>query len=93
MKITFHILLTMGLLMMIGCQTGLTKSEGISDAELIQAIIDADKTEISLEQLPAQSRMIMEHDYYLVYLGTHSPTRMVTINQIITNFRYLVINQ
>ena len=64
MKITFHILLTMGLLMMIGCQTGLTKSEGISDAELIQAIIDADKTEISLEQLPAQSRMIMEHDYY-----------------------------
>ena len=68
MKITFHILLTMGLLMIIGCQTGLTKSEGISDAELIQAIIDADKTEISMEQLPGQSRTVMEQDYY-DYMG------------------------
>ena len=68
MKITFHILLTMDLLMIIGCQTGLTKSEGISDAELIQAIIDADKTEISMEQLPGQSRTVMEQDYY-DYMG------------------------
>ena len=68
MKITFHILLTMGLLMIIGCQTGLTKSEGISDAELIQVIIDADKTEISMEQLPGQSRTVMEQDYY-DYMG------------------------
>jgi hypothetical protein len=68
MKITFHILLTMGLLMIIGCQTGFTKSEGISDAELIQAIIDADKTEISMEQLPGQSRTVMEQDYY-DYMG------------------------
>jgi hypothetical protein len=68
MKITFHILLTMGLLLLIGCQTGLTKSEGISDAELIQAIIDADKIEISMEQLPGQSRTVMEQDYY-DYMG------------------------
>ena len=54
--------------MIIGCQTGLTKSEGISDAELIQAIIDADKTEISMEQLPGQSRTVMEQDYY-DYMG------------------------
>ena len=55
--------------------SGCTKDEpkGMSDAELIQAIIDAeDKTEVSMEELPSVARGTMEEDYLNEYLHLYS---------------------
>jgi len=55
--------------------SGCAKDEpkGMSDAELIQAIIDAeDKTEITIEELPSVARGTMEEDYLNEYLHLYS---------------------
>jgi len=45
----------------------------MSDAELVQAIIDAeDKTEVSMEELPSVARGTMEEDYLNEYLHLYS---------------------
>ena len=43
MKSSIQIIFSAVLLMVISCQNGSTDSKGVSDSELIQAIIDADK--------------------------------------------------
>ena len=55
--------------------SGCAKDEpkGMSDAELVQAIIDAeDKTEVSMEELPSVARGAMEEDYLNEYLHLYS---------------------
>jgi hypothetical protein len=49
--------------MIIGCQNGPNETVGMSDAELIQAIIDADKLDISMADLPDQSISVLDQDY------------------------------
>ena len=45
------------LLFVIGCQSNITKSsESLSDSELIYAIINADKIDISMNEMPLESR-------------------------------------
>ena len=63
MRNTIQILLTAFLIMMVGCQDTDTESVGISDAELIQAIIDADKISVGMDELPSNSKTIVEEDY------------------------------
>ena len=63
MRNTIKILLTAFLIMMAGCQNTGTESVGISDAELIQAIIDADKISVGMDGLPSNSKTIVEEDY------------------------------
>ena len=63
MRNTIQILLTAFLIMMAGCQDTGTESVGISDAELIQAIIDADKISVGMDGLPSNSKTIVEEDY------------------------------
>jgi len=63
MKYTIQILLTAFLIMMAGCQNTSTESVGLSDAELIQAIIDADKISVGIDGLPSNSKTIVEEDY------------------------------
>ena len=63
MKYTFQILLTAFLIMMAGCQDSGTEPVGESDAELIQAIIDADKISVGMDGLPSNSKIIVEEDY------------------------------
>ncbi|MCS5615861.1 MAG: hypothetical protein NZ771_08670 [Candidatus Marinimicrobia bacterium] len=63
MRNTIQILLTAFLIMMAGCQNTGTESVGISDAELIQAIIDADKISVGMDGLPSNSKTIVEEDY------------------------------
>ena len=63
MRNTIQILLTAFLIMMVGCQDTDTESVGISDAELIQAIIDADKISVGMDGLPSNSKTIVEEDY------------------------------
>ncbi|MEC8984935.1 MAG: hypothetical protein VX789_05515 [Candidatus Neomarinimicrobiota bacterium] len=63
MKYTIQISLTVFLIMMAGCQNTSTESVGLSDAELIQAIIDADKISVGIDGLPSNSKTIVEEDY------------------------------
>jgi len=63
MKYTIQISLTVFLIMMAGCQNSSTESVGLSDAELIQAIIDADKISVGIDGLPSNSKTIVEEDY------------------------------
>ena len=63
MRYTIQILLTAFLIMMAGCQNSGTEPVGGSDAELIQAIIDADKISVGMDGLPSNSKTIVEEDY------------------------------
>ena len=63
MRYTIQILLTAFLIMMAGCQDSGTEPVGVSDAELIQAIIDADKISVGMDGLPSNSKIIVEEDY------------------------------
>ena len=72
MKKLFAIILPLTILFLV---SGCAKDEpkGISDAELVQAIIDAeDKTEVSMEELPSVARGTMEEDYLNEYLHLYS---------------------
>ena len=63
MRYTIQILLTAFLIMMASCQNSGTEPVGGSDAELIQAIIDADKISVGMDGLPSNSKIIVEEDY------------------------------
>ena len=63
MKYNIQILLTAFLIMLAGCQNTSTESVGLSDAELIQAIIDADKISVGMDGLPSNSKTIVEEDF------------------------------
>ena len=63
MKTKTHILIIAVLMMMIGCEDRITGSGETSDAQLVQSIIEANKTAISMDDLPAQSRTVVEQDY------------------------------
>ena len=63
MKNTIQILSTAFIIMIAGCQNTSTESVGLSDAELIQAIIDADKISVGMDELPSNSKIIVEEDY------------------------------
>jgi len=60
MRNTIQILLTAFLIMMVGCQDTDTESVGISDAELIQAIIDADKISVGMDGLPSNKKQSLK---------------------------------
>ena len=63
MRNTLQILFTIGLLLIVGCQDSGTEPVGVSDAELIQAIIDADKINVGMDGLPSNSKIIVVEDY------------------------------
>ena len=63
MKTISRTIISAVLLMIIGCQNGPNETVGMSDAELIQAIIDADKLDISMADLPDQSISVLDQDY------------------------------
>ena len=50
------------LLMIAGCDLGVKQEYEISDAELIQMIIDADKVDIDISELPEQSQTYLNND-------------------------------
>ena len=63
MKYSIQIIFSAILLIVVSCQNGSTDPKGISDSELIQAIIDADKITIGVDDLPSNSRTVIEYDY------------------------------
>ena len=58
-----HIFIIVVLMMMVGCQKAATGSVGMSDAELIQLIIDANKVDVPMDEMPSQSQTVIEEDY------------------------------
>ncbi|SVB70194.1 uncharacterized protein METZ01_LOCUS223048, partial [marine metagenome] len=62
MKAKIRILLLPIILVMSSCQFGPDDPDTISDAELIQLIIEANKIDIDLDELPSQSRTVVENE-------------------------------
>ena len=59
------------LLLIAGCAKD--EPKGMSDAELVQAIIDAEgKVEVTMEDLPTAARGMMEENYLNDYLHLYS---------------------
>ena len=57
-KYTF---LLLPILFFIGCELGNENKRDTSDADLIQMIIDADKIDVDVEELPVQSILYVEN--------------------------------
>ena len=62
--------LTITLLMVTACELGYKEDSSLSDAELIQMIIDADKIEIELNELPQRSIDYIQDDISYDEIGT-----------------------
>ena len=54
-----------------GCQLGEKQGSGMSDAELVQLIIAAQKEQISVSELPAKSILFLESDIEYDEIETH----------------------
>ena len=56
-------LILLSLLIFVGCENSMTKSDEISDDQLMQDIIDAKKMDINMTDLPSLSRTVIDQDY------------------------------
>ena len=56
-------LILLSLLIFIGCENSMTKSDEMSDDQLMQEIIDAEQIDINMTDLPSLSRSIIDQDY------------------------------
>ena len=63
MKLSTQLIFSTILLFIVSCQNSSTEPKEISDSELIQAIIDADKISIGIDELPSNSKTVIEYDY------------------------------
>ena len=53
----------LSLLIFVGCENSMTKSDEMSDDQLMQDIIDAEKIDINMTDLPSLSRTVIDQDY------------------------------
>ena len=56
-------LILLSLLIFVGCENSMTKSDEMSDDQLMQDIIDAEKIDINMTDLPSLSRTVIDQDY------------------------------
>ena len=56
-------LILFSLLVFVGCENSMTKSEEMSDDQLMQEIIDAEQIDINMTDLPSLSRTVIDQDY------------------------------
>ena len=56
-------LIILSLLIFVGCETSMTKSDQMFDDQLMQDIIDAEKIDINMTDLPSLSRTVIDQDY------------------------------
>ena len=56
-------LILLSLLIFAGCENSMTKSDETFDDELMQDIIDAEKIDINMTDLPSQSSTVIDQDY------------------------------
>ena len=56
-------LIILSLLIFVGCENSMTKSDQMFDDQLMQDIIDAEKIDIKMTDLPSLSRTVIDQDY------------------------------
>ena len=56
-------LIILSLLIFVGCENSMTKSDQMFDDQLMQDIIDAEKIDINMTDLPSLSRTVIDLDY------------------------------
>ena len=56
-------LIILSLLIFVGCENSMTKSDKMFDDQLMQDIIDAEKIDINMTDLPSLSRTVIDLDY------------------------------
>ena len=56
-------LILLSLLIFVGCENSMTKSDEMSDDQLMQEIIDAEQIDINMTDLPSLSRTVIDQDY------------------------------
>ena len=56
-------LILLSLLIFVGCENSMTDSDEMSDDQLMQDIIDAEKIDINMTDLPSLSRTVIDQDY------------------------------
>ena len=56
-------LIILSLLIFVGCENSMTKSDKMFDDQLMQDIIDAKKIDINMTDLPSLSRTVIDQDY------------------------------
>ena len=64
------------LLMIAGCDLGVKQEYETSDAELIQMIIDSDKVDIDISELPEQSQTYLSNDVEYDELGSRYASQL-----------------
>ena len=64
------------LLMIAGCDLGVKQEYETSDAELIQMIIDSDKVDINISELPEQSQTYLSNDGEYDELGSRYASQL-----------------
>ena len=64
------------LLMIAGCDLGVKQEYETSDAELIQMIIDSDKVDIDISELPEQSQTYLSNDREYDELGSRYASQL-----------------
>ena len=65
-RIKMHIktsLILLSLLIFVGCENSMTDSDEMSDELLMQNIIDAEKIDTNMEDLPSLARDVINQDY------------------------------
>jgi hypothetical protein len=71
MKKIFNISILSLMFLVIGCQNGITEPFGLSDAEIVEMIIESNKVEISMDEMPQSSQSIVQEEY-LTFMGMAS---------------------
>ncbi len=56
-------LILLSLLIFVGCENSMTKLDEMSDDQLMQDIINAEKIDINMTDLPSLSRTVIDQDY------------------------------
>ena len=56
-------LIILSLLIFVGCENSMTKSDKMYEDQLMQDIIDAEKIDINMTDLPSLSRTVIDQDY------------------------------
>ena len=56
-------LILLSIILIVGCESNMTKSDATFDDKLIQEIIDAEKIDINMTDLPSQSNTVINQDY------------------------------
>ena len=71
MKKIFNVSILSFMFFAIGCQSGITEPSSLSDAEIVEMIIESNKVEIFMDEMPQNSQTTIEEEY-VTFMGLAS---------------------